>query len=180
MSWPTLTTILRRDWRRCSVVEPGTVIEPFEMETFLGHAVHELVPIAFVATDIEAPEFEAAEMVQEPSDARHSVPVPPGIDDPGGVAFARARTDSSPAPAKSQKAVMRPGLTAGGIIEQAADMLQADHGIAGIVEPFGPVFDPKYAILQVLAVRLDFGLGRHAGRGLRARGRCARDAPWRS
>ena len=127
------------------------------MEIFLGHAVHELVPVAFVATDIEAPEYEAAEMVQKPSDARHSVPVPPGFDDARAVAFAQSEDRLIPSAGEIAKGRDAARTDGGGIIEQAADVLQADHGVAGIVEPLCPVFNPKDAILQVLAVRLDNG-----------------------
>ena len=43
------------------------------------------------------------------------------------------------------------------ILQERSDVLEGDHGLPGVVEPLGPVFNAEYAVFEILAVGLDLG-----------------------
>ena len=45
-----------------------------------------------------------------------------------------------------------------GTFNQGPDVLERDHRIARIGEPLGAVFNPEYAVFEILAIGLDLGL----------------------
>jgi hypothetical protein len=45
-----------------------------------------------------------------------------------------------------------------GTFNQGPDVLERGHRIARIGEPLGAVFNPEYAVFEILAIGLDLGL----------------------
>src|SRR5258707_7280891 len=69
----------------------------------------------------------------------------------------RANTDSSPAPAKSQKAAGRPGMCSGALSIRARTCSSEIIESPSFVEPLGAMLDPKDIVFEVLSIGFDCG-----------------------
>jgi hypothetical protein len=115
------------------------------------------MPVAFVTADLEALQPEFTEAVQEPTNTVHRILVPPRFDDAGAIAFAKGEDAFVTGAGKIAKGGHCARTDDRRIRDESADVLRANHGISGIVEPLGAVLDPEHAIPEVFAVRLDLG-----------------------
>jgi hypothetical protein len=140
-----------------------------QVESFLLHAVHQLVAVTFIASDLVALQVKFAEQSKELADRVHGVFAAPGVNYFGSIAVAEGQHGLVAWSGEIAEGSWPAGNVLGQVVDQSSDMLERDNGVTCIVEPLGAVFDPKDVVFEVLAIGFD-----RCGLKVRAYGR--RDA----
>src|SRR5205807_5646417 len=107
------------------------------------------------SADLIALQIQASEPGKELANAVHGIAMTPGIHYPGRVPFAESEHGFIP----GAREIAEGGYLAvndfGRVIDDCADVFEADHGIASVVQKTRVVFNRKNAILEVLAIGFD-------------------------
>jgi hypothetical protein len=128
-----------------------------QVEVLLLHAVHQLVAVTFIASDLVALQVKFAEESKELSDRVHGVFAAPGVDYFGSVTVAEGQHGLVTGPGEIAEGSWTAGNVFGRVVDQSSDMLERDHGVTFIVEPLGTVFDSKDVVFEVLSIGFDSG-----------------------
>src|SRR5438128_2470761 len=96
----------------------------------------------------------------------HGISASPGVFDCGTITIADGEHGFVTGSGEVAKGGCTTGNEGGLVVDESTARFQANHGIAGVVEPFGAVFDPEHAVFQVLAIGFDY-----RGIDVRAHGR---------